>query len=67
MTSDTRVFSVPSISCDHCKNAIETELGSIDAIQSVTVDVDSKTVAVAGGAADEIIVAGIEKAGYQVA
>lgn len=63
----TRTYSVPGISCGHCKSAIEGEVGQLDGVQTVNVDVDSKTVAVEGDATDEAIAAAIDEAGYEVA
>jgi len=66
MTTLTRTYSVPDISCDHCKNAIETGVGPVDGVESVVVDVSAKTVAVTGGD-DAAIVAAIDEAGYDIA
>ncbi|MCZ7528284.1 MAG: cation transporter [Acidimicrobiia bacterium] len=61
-----RVYSVPGISCDHCKHAIETEVSKVAGVASVGVDVASKTVRVDGGD-DEALRAAIDEAGYDVA
>ena len=61
-----RTYSVPGISCDHCKHAIETAVGAVDAVDSVEVDVAGRTVAVAGAAPDDAIRAAIDEAGYDV-
>ena len=37
-------FNVPEISCGHCKETIETTVGSIESVESVTVDIDQKLV-----------------------
>ena len=63
----TRTYSVPGISCDHCKHAIEGEVGQVPGVDRVEVDVPGKTVAVDGGAADDAIRAAIDEAGYEVA
>jgi len=62
----TRTYSVPSISCEHCKKAIETEVGKLFDVSSVDVDVAAKTVTVEGEATDEEIRYAIEEAGYDV-
>ena len=62
----TRTYSVPGISCDHCKHAIETEVSGIAAVESVDVDVDAKLVTVIGGD-DAAIRSAIDDAGYDVA
>ena len=64
--SDRRTYSVPGISCDHCKQAIESAVGDVAGVVSVDVDVDAKTVAVTGGA-EPAIVEAIDDAGYDVA
>jgi copper ion binding protein len=62
-----RVYDVPAISCDHCKRAIEGEVGQVPGVERVEVDVDAKTVTVDGPAADDAIRAAIDEAGYEVA
>lgn len=65
MTTPT-VFSVPDVSCEHCVNAITTEVGAVDGVESVTVDLAAKTVAVVGGSEDAVVAA-IDEAGYDIA
>ena len=62
-----RTYSVPGISCDHCKRAIEGEVGSVAGVDTVDVDVESRTVRVVGDAADDAVLAAIDEAGYEVA
>ncbi len=59
-------YSVPAISCDHCKNAIESEVATVSGVASVNVDVAAKTVTVEGGD-DTAIREAIDEAGYEVA
>ena len=68
MTDDTttRTYSVPGISCDHCKHAIESEVSTVEGVDVVVVDVDAKLVTVSGGD-DAAIRAAIDEAGYDVA
>ena len=65
-TATIRTYSVPGISCDHCKHAIETEVGAVTGVASVEVDVPAKVVTVAGGD-DSAIRDAIDTAGYDVA
>ena len=58
-------YTVPGISCGHCKSAIETEVGALDGVESVVVDIDTKQVAVVGSASDDAIRAAIVEAGYE--
>lgn len=62
----TRTYSVPDISCGHCKSAIETEVGALDDVATVLVNIEARTVTVDGEASDEAIHAAIEEAGYEV-
>ena len=40
------VFTVPEISCGHCKNTIESTLNNVESIESVSVDIEKKSVEV---------------------
>ena len=40
----TTKFSVPEISCDHCKSTIVNTLSGVENIESVDVDVQTKNV-----------------------
>ena len=37
-------FNVPEKKSGHCKETIETTVGSIESVESVTVDIDQKSV-----------------------
>ncbi len=63
-------FSVPDISCDHCKHSIEEAVSALAGVESVEVGIESKVVAVdfddASISPDQIATA-IEGQGYEVA
>ena len=61
----TTTYSVPDISCQHCVDAITTEVTKVAGVTAVSVDLDTKTVAVDGGD-DAAIVAAIDEAGFDV-
>jgi copper chaperone CopZ len=63
----TRTYSVPGISCGHCKNAIEGELTPLEGVDSAVVDIDAKTVTVVGEIAEADVRAAVDEAGYEVA
>ena len=63
----SRVYSVPGISCGHCKAAIDGELTKLDGISSFAVDIETKTVTVEGTVSDDEVRAAIDEAGYDVA
>lgn len=64
--STTRTYSVPDISCDHCKRAIEGEVSAVAEVTSVDVDIEARSVVVTGGD-DAAIRAAIDDAGYDIA
>ena len=39
-------FTVPEISCGHCKETIESIINSLDNVETVNVDIDQKSVEV---------------------
>ena len=66
--SRTVTYSVPDLSCGHCRTAIGNEVGPLPGVESVEVDLDAKTVTVVGESlAEQAIVAAIDEAGYEVA
>jgi copper chaperone len=61
-------FHVVGMSCDHCRRAIENEVGRVAGVTAVEVDLDGHTVSVHGDALDEeALRAAIDEAGYEVA
>ncbi len=59
-------YSVPDMSCQHCVDAITTEVAKVDGVTDVNIDLDAKAVTVVGGE-EAAIVAAIDEAGYDVA
>ncbi len=64
--SETRIFTVPGISCDHCKRAIEEKVSPLEGVETLDIDVAAKTVTVSGGDTRSIESA-IVDAGYAIA
>ena len=62
----TRTYSVPGISCGHCKSAIEGELTPLDGVESALVDIDAKTVTVVGEISEADVRTAVDEAGYEV-
>ena len=61
-------YSVPGVSCDHCRAAIADEVGSLDGVREVLVDLDARRVVVRGERLDDAVLrAAIEEAGYEAA
>lgn len=69
--SETRaVLNVPSVSCNHCKMAIEGAVGALAGVRAVAVDVDAKSVTVdfeTGDVTLETVEEAVQEEGYEVA
>ena len=66
--SQTITYSVPDVSCEHCRTAITRTVQRVAGIEAVSVDLDHKTVTVSGEPLDEqAIMDAIDEAGYEVA
>ena len=64
--SETITYSVPGMTCDHCKHAVTTELSGVEGVASVDVDLGTKIVTVNGDSLDDAALrAAIEEAGYE--
>jgi copper chaperone len=64
----TATYKVTGMSCEHCANAVTSELGRLDGVSAVTVDLAPDglslvTVTSAQPLADEAISAALEEAG----
>ena len=66
MTIESHTYTVPEISCDHCKQSIESKVSPVAGVQSIDVDVTAKVVTVVGGDSHAIETA-IAAAGYAIA
>ena len=64
--TDTLTYSVPGVSCGHCRAAIAEEVSQVAGVESVDVDLEAKVVTVVGGE-DAAVRAAIDEAGYDVA
>jgi len=63
---ESLTFSVPGMSCDHCKQAVSHEVGGVRGVSDVDVDLACKLVRVSGEDLQESeLLAAIEEAGYE--
>jgi copper chaperone len=61
-------YTVPDMTCGHCKQAVSSELAEVAGVDGVDVDLDSKLVTVRGhDLNDAELRAAIEEAGYEAA
>ena len=65
----THAYRVPEVSCQHCVNAITTEVTKLDGVRTVDVDLVGKEVTVVADdqVADAAVRAAIEEAGFDIA
>jgi copper chaperone len=61
-------YSVPGVSCEHCRTAITAEVSRVPGVETVEVDLERKLVVVAARepVGDDAIRAAIDEAGYDV-
>ncbi|MHA6801207.1 heavy-metal-associated domain-containing protein [Bounagaea algeriensis] len=59
-------YVVEGMSCDHCVQAVRSELGELSAVSDVAVDLSSGRVTVTGEAAEDSVREAIAEAGYEV-
>ena len=64
--AETETFRVVGMTCDHCRNAVTTEVSAVPGVQAVTVDVEAGTVTVSAGQPVDRsdIAAAVDEAGY---
>ncbi len=66
--SDTRSYTVPGMTCDHCTRAVAEEVSKVEGVAGVDVDLATKLVVVRGeGLDDSALRDAIEEAGYEAA
>ena len=64
----TLTYSVPGMSCGHCRTAITAEVSAVAGVSAVDVDLTGKLVTVTGAGVDDAAVRdAIDEAGYDVA
>jgi copper chaperone CopZ len=64
----TLTYTVPGISCGHCRTAITGEVTQVAGVSGVDVDLERKVVTVTGAGVDDAAIRdAIDEAGYDVA
>lgn len=63
----TTVFSVPGMTCGHCKQAVTSEVGKIAGVSVIDVDLDTKKVTVTseGPIAWADLASAVDEAGFE--
>ena len=58
-------YTITGMTCGHCATAVSTEVGAIDGVSTVDVDVETGTLSVEGsGYTRDEIAAAVDEAGY---
>ena len=66
--TDTITYTVSDMTCGHCKQAVTHEVSTVEGVESVEVDLDTKLVTVVGSSLDDAkLRAAIDDAGYEAA
>ena len=67
MSTDSLIYHVPGMTCEHCRTAISKEVGSVPGVEAVNVDLTAKIVTVHGaGISDAAVREAIDEAGYDI-
>lgn len=64
----TATYTVTGMTCEHCVNAVSSEINQLDGVTDVQVDLASGEVTVTSAAPldDAAVAAAVDEAGYQV-
>ena len=65
-TTSTRTFTVQGMTCEHCRASVLEEVGEVDGVEAVEVDLASGRLEVRGDAPVEAIAAAAAEAGYSL-
>lgn len=61
-----RSYRVNGMTCGHCQQAIEEDVGALTGVTGVEVDLDGGVVTVTGEVDDAAVRAAVDEAGYEV-
>jgi copper ion binding protein len=68
MSDTENTYTVEGMSCAHCVAAVTAEVGELEGVSSVEVNLDSGAVLVRGSQIDaDAVKAAVEEAGYSLA
>lgn len=62
-----RTYTVQGMTCEHCRASVLEEVGELDGVEAVEVDLESGCLEVRGAASDEAIAGAVAEAGYRLA
>jgi copper chaperone CopZ len=60
-------LTAPEMTCGHCEAAVRREVGAVDGVTDIRVDLASKEIVVSGSGLDrDAVVGAIDEAGFDV-
>jgi copper ion binding protein len=62
----TKTYTVAGMTCQHCVNAVTEEVGKLDGVEAIDVDLAAGTVTVTGDVGGEAVRAAVDEAGYEM-
>ena len=66
--TETRLYTVRGMTCDHCVASVREEVGEVDGVDEVAVDLASGRLEVRGTAInDQAVADAVDEAGYELA
>lgn len=64
----TKTYTVTGMTCGHCVSAVSEEVGKVDGVTAVEVELETGAVTISGdGFTDEQVAAAVDEAGYALA
>ncbi|HEU4656727.1 MAG TPA: heavy metal-associated domain-containing protein [Capillimicrobium sp.] len=67
-TATTREYAVSGMTCSHCVLSVREEVGEVEGVEAVDVDLASGRLSVTGrGVSDDAVRQAVESAGYELA
>lgn len=68
MSNTVATYSVSGMTCQHCVDAVTAEVGRLDGVEQVTVDLAASTVEVVSAAplADDKVREAVDEAGFDM-
>ncbi|WEG07761.1 heavy-metal-associated domain-containing protein [Microbacterium horticulturae] len=63
----TTTYRVEGMTCNHCVQAVTREVSALPGVDEAVVDLQARTLAVSGDAAEAAVAAAVEEAGYALA
>lgn len=64
----TTTYTVRGMTCEHCKSSVAEEVGEIEGVERVDVDLATGRLEVQGvGVSDDAVKTAVEDAGYELA